>query len=527
LEDDYKLEPGKVLGTGYNGSVFMATNATTGAKYAVKGFHLTGVSAEKMQQLEAECEIFLSMDHPHVARLVDVYECESQLNLVMECMEGGELFERLTQRKRFSEKDASNAVWQMLLAVNYIHSKKIVHRDLKLENFLYEKADNDHLKLIDFGFSHIWEPNTKMALSCGTLAYVAPEVLKKSYTAKCDLWSLGVILFILLAGYMPFSGAERAQRKAIEDGNYSWRPERWKTVSEEAKDLVKKLLQKDPEARLSAEQALAHPFIEKRRVSASGEVDQSCPLEVVDQTAGDGLVNFAKASQLRRACMSVMAWSLSNEERAKVRDMFIAMDKNKKGTITLYELKEVLTTKFQVADDQIKPIFDALDTSQNDEIHYTEFLAAMVSTRIAMHDELLTQTFQRFDVDNSGYITVDNLRVVLGESFNGAEVEKLIAEGDLTKDGRISYAEFIEYLKGGDSSDTQLEAAAKIVETEMAKEKEPAFGTLAWAKGKSQGLLAITGGTSSMKVNKSGSQPAQADSSGEGKKTKSRMCNLL
>jgi calcium-dependent protein kinase len=547
LEDDYIVDAGKVLGTGYNGSVFMATSVTTKQKYAVKGFHLHGVVAEKMQQLEAECEIFLSMDHPHVARLVDVYESETQLNLVMECMEGGELFERLTARKRYSEKDAASAMYQMLLSINYLHSKDIVHRDLKLENFLYEKPDTDHLKLIDFGFSHIWEPNTKMALSCGTLSYVAPEVLKKSYTGKCDLWSLGVILFILLAGYMPFSGAERVQRKAIEDGNYSWRPERWKNVSEKAIDLVKRLLTKDPAARLSAEQALAHPFIELRLLSDSGEIDKSCPLESMDQASCDALVNFAKASQFRRACMSVMAWSLTNEERAKVRDMFIAMDKNKKGTITVYELKEVLTTKFAIQDDQIKPIFDALDTSQNDEIHYTEFLAAMVSTRIAMHDDLLKETFKRFDVDNSGYITVENLKVVLGESFSGAEIEQLMKEGDLTKDGRISYDEFIHYLKeGGD--ERHLEAAAKIVDCEVTKHghggsaKAPAFGTLAWAKnkmGSNEGIKSVASRpdvkpTSSMEVNVAGSSTSVMSASSAAppppapeKKKKSRMCDIL
>lgn len=128
------------------------------------------------------------MDHPHVASLTDVYESEDQLYLVMECMLGGELFDRVVKRKRFTEKDAAKAVYQMLLAVNYIHSHDVVHRDIKLENFLYEAQDSDHLKLIDFGFSKIWQPNTTMAVSCGTLAYVAPEVLEKSYTSQCDLW---------------------------------------------------------------------------------------------------------------------------------------------------------------------------------------------------------------------------------------------------------------------------------------------------------------------------------------------------
>jgi len=154
--------------------------------------------------------------------------------------------------------------------------------------------------------------------------------------------------------------------------------------------------------------------------------------------------------------------------------MFIAMDKNKQGTITMGELKEVLTKKFSIADEEIKPIFDALDTASNDEIHYSEFLAAMVSTRIAMHDDMLTQTFQRFDVDNSGYITADNLRTVLGESFNGAEVEQFIAEADKAKDGRISYEEFIEYLHSGGGSDQHNEIAAKMIETELQKEQNQA-----------------------------------------------------
>merc|ERR1719221_439021 len=149
----------------------------------------------------------------------------------MECMEGGELFDRISELKRFGEPDAADAMWQMLLSLNYIHSHGIVHRDIKLENFLYDQKNSDHLKLIDFGFSKMWDPNIKMRISCGTLSYIAPEVLGKCYTSQCDMWSLGVIVFILLAGYMPFSGSEEQQVKNITQGNYKMKTERWHNVS--------------------------------------------------------------------------------------------------------------------------------------------------------------------------------------------------------------------------------------------------------------------------------------------------------
>jgi len=453
IEDDYDVT-NKVLGTGYNGVVRMGMNKVNQKqKVAVKAFKLSAVHGDKRAQLESEVEIFLCMDHPHVTRLFDVYETGENLYLVMECMEGGELFDRVNELKQFSEKDAADVTWQMLLAINYIHSHGMVHRDLKLENFLYDLKGSSHLKLIDFGFSHVWDPNIKMHVSCGTLSYVAPEVLEKSYTSKCDLWSLGVVVFILLAGYMPFSGNETVQTKNITSGNYRFKPERWKHVSEQGKDFVKKLLQVSPTKRLDAQSALDDPWIANRhRVT-----------QAPDKAVVDALRSFGQASKFRRCCMEMMAWSLSNEERAKVREYFISMDQNHHGTISLVELKKVLTEKFHISDAETRGIFEALDSNNDEEIHYSDFLAAMVSTRIAVHDDLLLMAFKKFDTDSSGYITVENMREVLGENFEGQQVQELMKEADFTQDGRISYAEFCSYIRQT-PLEAHRDAAGKVVD---------------------------------------------------------------
>jgi len=522
LEDDYEVTQ-KVLGSGYNGVVRMGVNKVNkDLKCAVKAFKLAGLQGDKKQQLESEVEIFLVMDHPHVTRLFDVYESGDYLHMVMECMEGGELFDRVTELKQFSERDAADSVWQMLLALNYLHSHGMVHRDLKLENFLYDQKNSSHLKLIDFGFSKVWEPSIKMHVSCGTLSYVAPEVLEKSYTSQCDLWSLGVIVFILLAGYMPFSGAEAVQTRNISEGKYKMKPERWKNVSEDATNFVKSLLQVDPKKRLTCQSALDHTWVANRHQYKTE----------VNQDICDALRNFGHASKFKRVCMEMMAWSLTNEERSKVRDYFIAMDTTQKGTITLAELKEVLINKFHISDAETSAIFHAMDTNHDEEIHYADFLAAMVSTRIAVHDDLLRQAFKKFDTDNSGYITADNLREVLGDHHEGEEVEDLMKEADFKHDGRISYEEFVAYIKGT-PMDGHENAANKVIDGLIQKGAEQCPQKVGMEKNrivpkKSDPDAKVAGkttGTSSTQANQGSIRPPPATGTKEGEnKEKQPKC---
>eukprot|EP00930_Biecheleria_cincta_P018207 TRINITY_DN14262_c0_g3_i1.p1 TRINITY_DN14262_c0_g3~~TRINITY_DN14262_c0_g3_i1.p1 ORF type:complete len:507 (+),score=97.66 TRINITY_DN14262_c0_g3_i1:93-1613(+) len=464
LEDDYALKD-TVLGKGCTGKVLLATSLRTGTRVAVKSLSLTGISEKGRKDLENEAELFLSMDHPRVARLLDVYESEDWLSFVMECMEGGELFSRVLEREVFSETDAAETAWQMLLALNYIHSHGIVHRDIKLENFMYARKETDHLKLIDFGLSKAWSSNAKMQSSCGTLGYIAPEVLRKEYTSQCDVWSVGVCVFILLSGCMPFCGSEQHQMVSIMAGMYDMDSEEWQGVSEDAKDFVKKLLVVEPSTRLTASQALQHPWIQKREQTRSLKPE-------MDNSVLEGLRRFARASKFRRLCLTAVAWSLSHEERKSVVNAFLELDKARRGTIRLFEFRDVLKDKCGVVDDEAAEIFRALSTSHDEEVHYSDFLAAMVTSRIALHERLLKAAFTRLDTNGSGEITLANLQELLGDSMGSEAVEQIFKEVDRGGQGKVSYEEFASYLRSGSAEEAHLLAASRLIDEELSAGEE-------------------------------------------------------
>jgi calcium-dependent protein kinase len=446
LQDDFTLA-GMVLGEGCNGKVHMATRKGAprqAQRYAVKALNIAKLPKKDVATLEAEVQIYLCMDHPHIARLINVYETPEHLNLVMECMGGGELFDRLQQVRQLGatvpEDQAADLTQQMLLVVHYLHSHGIVHRDLKLENFLFESSESNFLKLIDFGFSKFRNRDQRMRTACGTMAYVAPEVLQQQYTNQCDLWSLGIIVFVVLSGMMPFpqNGSSGDLASRIMRGAYFMQKEKWARISDEAMSFTKALLEKDPAIRLTAQDALRHPWIERNTQQRPLTFDPSVKL---------AFEQYSSAPKFRRCCLLAMAWLLTNQETAQIRKEFCAIDLDQQGTISFGELRSLMVEQFHVADDDILAIFRAMDITHSDEICYSEFVAAMLSTRIGLHDKLLDVAFRNFDQDLSGYITADDLRQTFGNTFEGDNVESLLQEATSSANG-VSYSEFAAFVRG-------------------------------------------------------------------------------
>jgi len=479
LADDYEVSK-KVLGEGCSGLVVMAKGRHDGRKYALKKIQKLKVQAKVLRQLTAEVEIYLMLDHPHIAALRDVYETDAEIALLTECCEGGELYARLSTNGSYAEADAAEATKQMLQAVGYLHAHHVVHRDLKLENFLYESPEaHSALKLIDFGFAKVWDPSTLMMASCGSIAYVSPDVLKgQGYTSKCDMWSLGVIVFMLLSGYPPFHGSEKEMRTNILVAKVDWsHKSRWKKVSEDATDFVNCLLVKDPAKRLDVTGALAHRWMQARSAL------QSQPN--LDRETLRSLRRYADASRVRRAVLQLMAQELAPSETMELRELFLSMDKTGAGTVSLSDMKDAIrgsredamvmslgsydpqdpvspggcgTPKTPAArlrrakSEVISDLFEVLDANGDEQVYYSDFLAATMDARKQLREEAVLAAFNRLDVDHSGAISVDDLKRAIGDTFEGVNVELLVKEADAACRGELSFEDFMNVLEESDAT---------------------------------------------------------------------------
>lgn len=251
----------KMVGGGHFGTVRIAHRKTDPeVKFAIKSILRENIASD-IKLLEEELFILSRVDHPNIVKFHQSFIDYRYVHIVMEFCSGGELFDRIVKAQRFNEKQAADIMQQMLSAVKHLHEHNIVHRDLKPENFLMETTDeNSEVKCIDFGLSKRWSTQAgadKMHTVVGTPYYVAPEVLRGNYDKQCDVWSLGVILYVFLCGYPPFEGDNNKEIfKNVVKQELEFDPVDWDSVSVEAKNLVSRMLEKDPERRISAQECL-------------------------------------------------------------------------------------------------------------------------------------------------------------------------------------------------------------------------------------------------------------------------------
>ena len=433
----------KILGSGAFAEVRLYKHLPTNSFRAIKAIHKVGLHQQQLDEcyLLKEISVLISLDHPNILRCYEIFEDSWRYYVSMEYCDGGQLFTKILEMNTFTEKEAACIMYQILSAIYYCHSKNIIHRDLKPENILLEKNSQTlSLKIADFGSSCILGCNQRLSGCFGSAYYVAPEVLTDEYNEKCDIWSCGVILFILMTGKPPYPGRDgKVIINLIKTNPLQISSDIVPGVSPDCIDLLKQLLDIDPKLRISANDAVNHPWILQHKNQDKGN-DLTGILK--------SLSEFNASVKLKDAVHVFLATQvISNEESSQLSRYFHSIDKNSDGKISKSELlskyNEIMDERS--AKETVDKIMSQLDINQSGDIDYTEFLSACMNFKKYLSKEYLFAAFQLFDRDGSGFITADEIMEVLGSGSNLPDKawEEIIRDADENGDGVIDLKEFI------------------------------------------------------------------------------------
>ncbi|KAL1503257.1 hypothetical protein AB1Y20_011313 [Prymnesium parvum] len=458
LESSYETEWGVTLGTGMGGTVKTVRHRLTGVTRAMKTISMDEMGAKSMAELRHEMTVMKRLDHPNIVKLFATYEDaeEKELHMVMEICTGGELVARLLQQGEsgFNEASAAQLVKKVLSAIRHCHAHGVVHRDIKLENLLYEHPGaSAELKLIDFGLAAL--DKRRMRGKVGTLSYMAPEVTRaKEYTSACDMWSIGVVAHALLCGSLPFQSDRRDEKiRLIEEAQLDFSSPAWKGVSDEAKDLVSKLLQPDPTRRLNAKQALQHKWIASvgKRSSVGG--NKLSAAEQFSHSTGvlRSLQEFSKMEDLKKVILELLAFTTPSEQLEELRQLFVAMDADATGTISLEEFRNALSNNPEISFSEVERLFTVMDVTKKGSVDYNEFLAATIATKRRLDEPSLRTAFAMLDVDNDGMVTKADLMRTIGSAGSDAGAIDAMFDQLGCTSGRLYYGDFLRLMAHGRS----------------------------------------------------------------------------
>ncbi|KAJ0229764.1 CDPK-related kinase 8 [Hirschfeldia incana] len=405
-------------------------------------------SAIAIEDVRREVKILQALSgHKNLVQFYDAFEDNANVYIAMELCEGGELLDRILARGgKYSEEDAKPVIIQILNVVAFCHLQGVVHRDLKPENFLYtSKEENSQLKAIDFGLSDFVKPDERLNDIVGSAYYVAPEVLHRSYTTEADVWSIGVIAYILLCGSRPFwarteSGIFRAVLKA--DPSFDEAP--WPFLSSEAKDFVKRLLFKDPRRRMSASQALMHPWIR------GYDRDMNIPFDVLIFRQ---MKAYLRSSSLRKAALRALSKTLITDEIIYVKTQFSLLSPNNDGLITLETIRLALSRNAteEMKESRIPEFLALLNGLQHRGMDFEEFCAAAINVHqhesLDCWEESIRHAYELFEVNGNRAIVIEELASELGVG-PAITVHSVLHDWIRHTDGKLSFFGFAKLLHG-------------------------------------------------------------------------------
>ena len=455
-EKDYKKL--QILGEGSYSTVYEAQNRITDIMRAMKIIKKPKKikSEEEEQGIINEIDILKKMDHPNIVKIFEFYSNNEAYSIIMEYCRGGNFISEIKNFAPFDEKYAAYIMYQIFSAINYCHNMNIIHRDLKPENIMIvnkNRYNYPNIKIGDFGMSKMAEKHAFQNKIVGTIYYIAPEVIKKNYNEKCDIWSCGVIMYVLLTKKPPFGGETSEEIIAnIEKGVYDLKSPPFDKISKNAIDLLQKLLNKDIKQRISAQTALNHPWFKEQK---SREIYNEILNEKVVQKLLDNLKKYKKNSTIQETALAYLVHNFPQmKDVINACKLFNQIDINGDGKITEQELYKGLSTKIKsdTLEKDVKNIYQKLDMDDDGYIEYEEFVRAAVSKEKFMGDNVLKFAFRFFDRDNSGKIDIVEIEKVFKKSVNDQNhieqaLYKILYEVDSNRDGKISFEEFSLVMK--------------------------------------------------------------------------------
>jgi len=451
------------VGEGTFGTVHKALHKKSGQEHAVKA-----VPKKLVPQADVwgEINMMRNLDHPHIMRLYYTFEDKLNIYIASENCAGGELFHALAHAEYLSESITSKLLKQCLSAVAYLHNNSICHRDLKPENFLLAKKvalEEAKIKMIDFGTAKRFDLGPMTTKVC-TINFVAPEVLKRSmdpYTEKVDIWSCGVMLYMMLCGNAPFSaGDDKGIIKLVKKGKFEFEPtELWDSISASGKALISKMMCVDVEDRFSAIECVQDVWFEQQADKQGMNIKGS--KVNWDQITGQ-MRAFLDHNRLKKVALQVIARNLNDDFIEELRELFEAVDTDRSGTLTMSEMDDALETLHasETFNIEMKRIMALMDTDSKGEINYTEFIAATIKEQHYLQDSVLRAAFHMLDRDQDGFISKQDCAEVVGSA---CKVDDIFREVDENGDGNISFEEFMAMMK--DARIGGQEAMAMTAET--------------------------------------------------------------
>jgi calcium-dependent protein kinase len=443
--DKYKIE--ELIGKGEFSLVYRATLKSNGESRAFKVIKKDEKNFKQSQELIQEIKLLEETDNPYIVKMYEFYDCPRAICLINEYLKGGSIYDKLKKEKKFSEFNTAIIIFQVLSALSFCHSHKIIHRNLNLTNILIDIKDPHftHIKIIDFSTSAKMVKGSEMEESKSNIKFTAPEVLKGKYNETRDIWSVGVIMYILLTGIYPFDGKDILKIKAeIELCNVNYNNENLKKCSNECIDLLKELLNKDKN-RISAQNAIKHIWFKNLNVK---ERLTFLPFEKIKKVL-EQIMKFKPKKTLQKLCLAYLVRNFNDESVNDASNLYLQIDYNNDGSIDENEfvmhLKEIIEkTGEKIDESYLKKVFENIDIDKSGTVEYSEFVAAGVKKELILKEENLKESFDFFDKNKNGLINLEDLRVVFMKfkGFSQDEFNSIVSDVDADENNEIDFEEY-------------------------------------------------------------------------------------